>query len=212
MFLRSLVAVLVLVPLSAQGPVSVPAPGPQFSVTFSKQPLEAFKAAFLTKLTGVALYKATACNQDFSTTGLLNGGFVLQAAETQSNIGSVDRGLIEATVNRARQKSKKYIAAEVSLWAVLLGSALVPGGGVATIGSTKIPWLAITGLASKKLSDNYNTSGTPAASLVWMSPELDMRLSPRTCAAGIFLGSWTPGKSPNTATATVMGVPIAAVK
>lgn len=172
-------------------PAEPPAPKPaSFRLVVSHQPLEVFKAAFMEKLNNVALYDALVCNLGESS-GSVSGGIVMQGAASKVSI--INRGLVEITAMRARTKSKKYIAAEISKWAALVGATIVSGGIVDASTSVAVIFPLVAS-ASDRLSKNFDKNSIPTAALGdWLAADESYNLAPKACTNRLFLGGFKPG-------------------
>lgn len=160
-----------------------------FRVTFSHQPLEVFKAAFVAKLPSVAMYEAVVCNTG-PTAGAISGGVVLQAAN--SKISTVNHRMVELTAARAKHRSKKYIAAQMAKWAALVGATLISGGTIAASEGIAVifPIVAVVG---DRMEKQFQDENVPVANIgPWLAPEESVSLPPASCAARLFLGRYDP--------------------
>lgn len=166
---------------------AVAQPAPQFRVSFSHQPLEVFKAAFITKLPSVAMYEATVCNVG-QAPGSVSGGLVLQAANSRLN--TISRNLVEMTALRARTKSKKYVAMEVLKWSSIVGSMLVTGGTI-DLSSTWGVVFPIMTAASDRLSKQWDEKSISTSTMGgWLAADEAYTLAPSGCSSRLFLGRY----------------------
>lgn len=184
--------ILVALTLYGQEP---PAPskstsGAKFVASFSHQPLETFKSAFLSKVQNIALYEATVCNVGIEP-GTISGGVVLQAA--QKKVPTVNTQLVTATLSRARKKSNMFKIMRLVEWAAFAGAILTTGKTFNVPDQVKqiFPIIAST---SDKLSTSFAEAGIdPAALGNWVRPESMTTLMPQQCSSGLFLGGWSKG-------------------
>jgi len=164
---------------------------PTAVVVVNHQPIEAFKAAFLTVIPGVGLYESTTCNM---TEGVIEigHGAVMQAASEKLTLVSSKLALV--TMSRARQQSKLYKAARVTVVAAYLG-ALITTGAVANVPSGVQVFFPMLGSVSDSLSKTFENKGlAPGAIFVnFLDAEKSMTLRARGCETHLFLARYTKG-------------------
>ena len=174
-------------------------------VTISHQPLEAFTAAFSSRVKGIALYRARACNLSPDLTTVVSGGRLLLVAE--SRISAVDPALLAQIAAKGKRQTKLYKTAKAVEWAALFASVLTAGGTIAASDAVKVifPLLAVTG---DRLSGELAGRGIAPNALELVTDSHLYELDPGACVAGLFLGSWS-GKEyqPFSETIELPGVP-----
>jgi hypothetical protein len=183
--------ILVSFTLYAQEPpTSKLTSGAKFVVSFSHQPLETFKAAFLARVQNIALYEATVRNIG-TEPGSVSGGELLQAA--QEKIPTVNTQLVVSTLSRARKKSTMFKVMKVVEWMAFAGSVVTSSGVLKANDAIKLSLLLVAS-SSDKLSASFASEGVDPASLGnWIRADTMVTLMPRQSWSGLFLGGWSKG-------------------
>lgn len=162
-------------------------------IAFTPQPLEAFKAAFGSKLPGVAVYDVVVCNNSPAYLDV-PAGRVYQAA--LAGFAPLNRSLTQATLRRARRQSRWYKALAVVEWLAFAGSFLTASGTVAGNEAVRvIPPLVAAG--AHRLRDQFEAEQPEAAKLFEKDfLEETLVLPPGGCASRILLGRYDKAVKP----------------
>lgn len=167
-------------------------------MTFSHQPPEVFRGAFLSLLPGVGAYEATVCN--LTDTGLrLSEGVLAQAANRGAivngkpvRIGTVSPVLALTTLQRARKRSKLYTIMRVTEWIAWAGTSIVSTGIAGDVSkSVRLAFPLIAG-ASDRVASAYDRSGIDLSIVMgfFLDPNKPLLLDARGCASKVFLGEY----------------------
>lgn len=158
-------------------------------VTFTVQPLGAWRAAFLAKLPGVAAWEATACNLSGAPRSI-SGGQIVQAA-FERGIPVVSHRLNQVTAEAARRESKLYKVSRILSW-------LSWGGGVYVASRPQIKpeykagAVALAGAATM-IAESFRARGVDIQGLDLLDPREVVQLGAygqQNCASRLFLGGF----------------------
>lgn len=163
----------------------------QVTASFSPQPLAAFKAAFGSKLDGVAVFEVTVCNRAALGVEVPAG----RITQSQTEIATVNRDLATRALSKARRSSKKYRFARAFFWASLGGSALIGADVVSASAQVAAIFPFLAGL-SERLSGEFEGEIPDASSFGWLTGTL--ALPPGDCTSRLLLGDYRRGRQPFT--------------
>jgi len=181
--LAVLVAVMLLAIAPAHG---------QVTASFSPQPLEAFKAAFGSKVKGVAVYSVDVCLARTAPAPIdIATAFVTQAAV--GKFATINPALNDVTTQEARRHNKKVRAAKWLEEAASLAAVLGAGGVV------KVSSSVLTGIVSAipifhQAQDYFEGEAPPpAGAFAGSMLSGTLHLSPGSCESRLVLGRYVKG-------------------
>lgn len=162
-------------------------------IAFTPQPLESFKAAFGSKLPGVAVYDVVVCNNSPQYLDV-PAGRVYQAA--LAGMAPLNRSLTQATLRRARRGSRWHQVAAVAEWLGFAAGLLTASGTIAASEAVRvIPPIVAAG--AHRLRDQYDSEQPEAAKLFEKDFLEDVLvLPPGGCASRILLGRYDKAVKP----------------
>jgi hypothetical protein len=161
----------------------------QFTASFSPQPVETFRAAFGSRLKGVAVFDVTVCS-NAPQDAVVAAGRVIQAAQTQ--ISTVNRSLAQAAIGKARRGNAKYRAARILEWASWIAGFFTASGTISASPEIAAIFPILAG-AGHRLADEFEGQVPDAGA--WSKDWLEdaITLAPGACATRLLLGGYKPG-------------------
>lgn len=162
----------------------------EVEVTISHQPGATFKAAWLTKMPGVGMYKVRACNISQNSGGSITGGQMLSFVD--KTVGTVDEQLLTITTQTAREGSRMYKVMKVTSWAAIFGAILTGGGTVAASEAVKVI-LPVIAMISERASGEFKTKGIQPGTLEFLKEVDRFGLEPGECRSGLTVGGYFKG-------------------
>lgn len=162
----------------------------EVEVTISHQPGATFKAAWLTKLPGVGMYKVRACNISQNSGGSITGGQMLSFVD--KTVGTVDEQLLTITTQTAREGSRMYKIMKVTSWVAIFGAILTGGGTVAASEAVKVI-LPVIAMVSERASGEFKTKGIQPGTLEFLKEVDRFGLDPGECRSGLTVGGYFKG-------------------
>lgn len=160
-------------------------------VSLTHQPVEAFVAAFGSKLKGVGLYSVRAC----AGTGVsVSGGRLLQVAES-AGLSPVDNALVTQLAAKSRRGSKLYRISRAVEWGAFIMGFLTAGGAVAARESIRVIF-PLVGLTADRLSSELSKREYGAVTGELLDAERSYHIASGGCAGGLFFGAYRAAFNP----------------
>lgn len=160
-------------------------------VSVSLQPLETFKGVFQQPIKGVALYEILACNvTDTSVT--FGNGHLLQGLADKLNL--VSHATLSPTMNRGRQKTWTYKAAQIGEWAAWAVTLVMAANVVSASAAVKavFPLVAQTSTKIKGSMDAQDNLLKELAPM-FLDPVQVMTLGGYACDTRLVMGDYKNG-------------------
>jgi len=168
----------------------------QVTVTFSHQPIQSFEAAIGPRLSGIALYSATACSVLQRN---LSGGLIQQQAEIAGKLNVVAPALAFSTGNRSRNRSGLSRFLNVLKWASVGAAVIVAAKGASpgliegfTFGAGAIQVIDTTLAPSNEAAQQAFLSVLGQL----LNPGDTIAVPAGGCVSKVFFGDYIPGWKP----------------
>ncbi len=163
----------------------------QVTASFSPQPLASFRAAFGSKVRGVAIYDVQVCSKAAADVA---AGVVMQAAQTK--FSTVNAVLNDATVRQARSANKWVKASRIL--EVLSGLATIFGvSGAFQVGKGALTVLASLPPVAHELQGYFEGQAPPPAGAYSGSMLQGLiHVAPNSCEGRLLLGEYVKGLKP----------------
>ena len=155
-------------------------------ISVSKQPLDAMRAAFGSKINGTALYQVMACDYE-NLQHDIGGGMVVQVINRR--IATIDSTLLPALMLQAHGRNKRQIMAELVKYGGQTASIVMSGGIVAAPPAAMLSNAFLT-IVADRLAGKLKAQSDAVAMVpnAFLDGSRNYTIKPRSCIPWLVLG------------------------